>query len=118
MPLGFFYRNLVEIGRYDTTEASLVRLLLGYVVAPALGGFVYEDERLIVHSNEADAVRAVYTILLQNLNIPASQVRADCLVRLFVNAFSHISLSSSVEAAPLTFLMVWMSFAEKRRYKR
>ena len=87
MPLGFFHRNLVEIGRYDTTEASLVRLLLGYVVAPALGGFVYEDERLIVHSNEADAVRAVYTILLQNLNIPASQVRADCLVRLFVNAF-------------------------------
>ena len=58
----------------------MVRLLLGHVVVPALG-VVYEDECLIVQGNEADAVRAMHTTLLQNLDTPASQVCADCHVR-------------------------------------
>ena len=65
--------GLCEVGRRDALEALLVGLLTGHVVAPALGGCVHEDELLVVHGDEVDAVRAVRPALLQDLDVPVLQ---------------------------------------------
>ncbi len=72
--------GLGEVCLCDALEALLVGLLLGHVVAPALGGGVREDELLVVHGDEVDAVRAVRPALFQDLDAPVLQVRADYLV--------------------------------------
>ncbi len=46
-----------------------------------LGHGVHEDELTLVHGDEADAIRAVHPALLQDLDTPVLQVRADRLVR-------------------------------------
>ena len=93
--------GLGEVGRRDALEALPVGLLTGHVVAPALGGGVHEDELLVVHGDEADAARAVRPALLQDLDAPVPQVRADCLVRPLVDALSHGCLPPRVGARPL-----------------
>ena len=84
-----FHLDLGEVCRRDALEALLVGLLARHVVAPALGGGVHEDELLVVHGNEVDAVRAVLPALLQDLDAPVPQVRADCLVQPLVDALFH-----------------------------
>lgn len=93
--------GLGEVGRSDALEALLVGLLAGHVVAAALGGGVHEDELTLVHGDEVDAVRAVRPALLQDLDAPVPQVRADCLVRPLVDALSHGCLPPRVGARPL-----------------
>lgn len=93
--------GLGEVGCRDALEALLVGLLLGHVVAPALGGGVHEDDLPVVHGDEVDAVRPVRPALLQDLDAPVLQVRADCLVRPLVDALSHGCLPSRVGARPL-----------------
>ena len=56
--------GLGEVGRRDVFEALLVGLLTRHIVAPVLGGGVHEDELLVVHGDEVDAVRAVRPTLL------------------------------------------------------
>ena len=70
---GALHLGLCEVGRRDALEALLVGLLTGHVVAPALGGCVHEDELLVVHGDEVDAVRAVRPALLQDLDVPVLQ---------------------------------------------
>ena len=93
--------GLGEVGRRDALEALLVELLLGHVVAAALGGGIHEDELTFVHGDEVDAVRAVRPALLQDLDVPVPQVRSDCLVRPLVDALSHSCLPTRVGARPL-----------------
>lgn len=71
--------GLCEVCRRDALEALLIGLFLGHVVTPAFGGGVHEDELLIVHGDEVDAVRAAPQPS-KNLDVPVLQVRADCLV--------------------------------------
>ena len=61
------YLGLGDARRRDAPEALSVGLLLGHVVAAALGGGVHEDELTFVHGDEVDAVRAVRPALLQDL---------------------------------------------------
>ena len=68
---------------------------------PALAGGVHEEELLVVYDDEVDAVRAVRSVLLQDLNAPVLQVRADCLMRPLVNALSHGRLASRVGGSNL-----------------
>lgn len=56
--------GLGEVGRRDAHKALLAGLLLGHVVAAALGGGVHEDELLIVRRDEVDAVRGAHSALL------------------------------------------------------
>lgn len=93
--------GLGEVCRRDALEALLVGLLAGHVVAPALGGGVHEDELVAVHGDEVDAVQAVRSALLQDLDAPVSQVRADCLVRPLVDALFYGCLPPRVGARPL-----------------
>lgn len=72
--------GLGEVGCSDVLEALLVGLLTGHIEAPAFGGGVHEDELLVVHDDEVDAVRAVRPVLLQDFDAPVLQVRADCLM--------------------------------------
>ena len=64
--------GLGEVCRRDALEALLVGLLLGHAVAAALGGGVHEDELLVVHGGEVDAVRAVRPALLQEPRCPCA----------------------------------------------
>ena len=90
-----------EVGCRDALEVLLVELLTGHVEAPALGGGVHEDELLVVHDDEVDAVRTVRPVLLQDLDAPVLQVCADCLMRPLVNALSHGRLSPRVGGSDL-----------------
>lgn len=65
--------GLCEVGRRDALEALLVGLLAGHVEAAAFSGGVHEDELLVVHGDEVDAVRAVRPALLQDPNAPVLQ---------------------------------------------
>lgn len=94
--------GLGEVCRCDALEALLVGLLLGHVVASALGDGVHEEElTLVVHGDEVDAVRTVRPTLLQDLDAPVPQVRAYRLVRPLVDVLSHGCLPSRVGARPL-----------------
>lgn len=62
--------GLGEVCLCDALEALLVGLLLGHVVAPALGGGVREDELPVVHGDEVDAVRAVLPALSSRISTP------------------------------------------------
>lgn len=101
--------GLGEVRRRDALEALLVGLLLGHVVAAALGGGVHEDEPPVVHGDIVDAVRAVCPALPQDLDAPVPQVCADCLVRPLVDALPVADCLLVLEPAPLARLVVRMA---------
>lgn len=93
------------------------RAPLGYVVAPALGGGVYEDELPVIHGDEVDAVRAMRPASSRtsmSLCFKYTLIASCGLSSMF---FPMTVCLSRAGARPLTRLVVRMTSAGKRQRK-